>query len=197
MRYWDSSALVPLLVRQEAAGRMMRLLADEGALTVWWGTRGECDSAIVRLERDGFLPAQGAQQAFGRLDDLAAQWHEVQPVDILRETARRILRLHNLRAAGALQLAAALLAAEQRAWTSEFVCLNERLALAAAREGFIVVSDGKRPAAGGVRSRSAQLRLQTRVRVESAKRTVILCGGVKDCTQPNPKTACSIQSPSA
>ncbi len=140
MRFWDSSAVVPLLVRQEASERMMRLFSGDGAVTVWWGTRVECDSAIVRLERDGFLSAGAVQKAFSRLDDLAALWHEIQPVDILRETARRILRLHNLRAADALQLAAAHLAAEQRSSTLEFVCLDERLALAAAREGFVVVS---------------------------------------------------------
>lgn len=140
MSFWDSSAIVPLLVRQQATQRMMRLFSEDGAVTVWWGTRVECDSAIVRLEREGSLPAGAAQQAFGRLDDLAALWHEIQPVDVLRETARRILRLHNLRAADALQLAAAHLAAEQRASTLEFVCLDERLAQAAAREGFVVVS---------------------------------------------------------
>ncbi|MGQ9636028.1 MAG: type II toxin-antitoxin system VapC family toxin [Bryobacteraceae bacterium] len=140
MRFWDSSAVVPLLVRQEASERMMRLFSEDGAVTVRWGTRVECDSAIVRLERDGFLSAGAVQKAFGRLDDLAALWHEIQPVDILRETARRILRLHNLRAADALQLAAAHLAAEQRCSTLEVVCRDERRARSAARGGVVVVN---------------------------------------------------------
>ena len=140
MRYWDSSAIVPLLVQQEASDRMKALFSEDPVLAVWWGTRVECDSAIVRLEREGFLSASGVQKAFGRLDDLAALWHEIQPVDVLRETARRILRLHHLRAGNALQLAAASLAAEQRASTLEFICLDEPLALAAAREGFVVLA---------------------------------------------------------
>ncbi len=140
MRFWDSSAIVPLLVRQEASDRMLALLRANTVLTVWWGTRVECDSAIVRLEREGFLPAGRVQQAFSRLDDLAALWHEIQPVETLRETARRILRTHNLRAADALQLAAAFLASEQRPPTLEVVCLDQRLALAAAREGFVVLA---------------------------------------------------------
>jgi len=138
MRYWDSSAIVPLLVRQETSDRMKALFSEDSVVTVWWGTKVECDSAVARLEREGCLSAVGVQQAISRLDDLAALWHEIQPVDVLREVARRILRLHNLRAGGALQLAAASLAAEQRASTLEFICLDERLALAAAREGFVV-----------------------------------------------------------
>lgn len=42
-----------------------------------------------------------------------------------------------------------------------------------------------------------QLWLQTRSRVLSAKRTVILLGGMNAWTHPRPKVACSIQSPSA
>jgi predicted nucleic acid-binding protein len=118
---------------------MKTLFSEDSILTVWWGTKVECDSAIVRLEREGRLSVRGVQKAFSRLDDLAALWHEIQPVDVLRETARRILRLHDLRAADALQLAAASLAAEQRPSTLEFVCLDERLALAATREGFVVL----------------------------------------------------------
>lgn len=118
---------------------MTTLLSEDPVLTVWWGTRVECDSAIVRLEREGLLSLSRVQEAFSRLDDLAALWHEIQPVDVLRETARRILRLHNSRAADALQLAAASVAAEQRPSTLEFICLDERLSLAAAREGFVII----------------------------------------------------------
>ena len=120
---------------------MKIVFSEDPVLTVWWGTRVECDSAIARLEREGHLTVEGTSEALSRLDDLATLWHEIQPVDILRDTARRVLRLHNLRAADALQLAAASLAAEQRTSTLKFVCLDQRLARAAAREGFVVKSD--------------------------------------------------------
>ena len=73
------------------------------------------------------------------LDAISALWHEVQAVDVLREAARRVLRLHSLRAGDSLQLAAAFMAAENRPSTLEFVCLDDRLGGAARREGFHVL----------------------------------------------------------
>jgi hypothetical protein len=60
----------------------------------------------------------------------------------VRDVARRLLRVHPLRAADALQLAAAYLAAERRPSTLEIVTLDERVRLAAAKEGFIVGDTG-------------------------------------------------------
>jgi hypothetical protein len=49
------------------------------------------------------------------------------------------LRVHDLRVADALQLAAALAAAEARPATLAVVCLDDRLGAAAEREGFPVL----------------------------------------------------------
>jgi len=46
-----------------------------------------------------------------------------------------LLRIHPLRAADSLQLAAALTVAEQEPSSLSFVCLDQRLAEAAIREG--------------------------------------------------------------
>ena len=99
----------------------------------------ECVSALARLERDGALDPQAAVLAFDRLKQLAAGWHEVDPSDIVREVAARFLRVHPLRAADALQLAAAFIAAEQRPASLEMITLDERLASAAQKEGFTVI----------------------------------------------------------
>jgi predicted nucleic acid-binding protein len=100
----------------------------------------ECAAAaLARLDRDGALDPQTAVLAFDRLMQLAAGWHEVDPSDIVRETAVRFLRVHPLRAADALQLAAAFIAAEQRPASLEMITLDERLAGAAQKEGFTVV----------------------------------------------------------
>jgi len=139
LRFWDSSALVPLLVSQSASQRMAELYRADVSIAAWWATRVECDSAIARLERQGELTPDAASAAMRRLDSLARRWHEIQPLDVLRETARRLLRVHNLRAADALQLAAALQAAEQRPSSLELVCLDDRLGLAAQREGFTLL----------------------------------------------------------
>jgi uncharacterized protein len=73
------------------------------------------------------------------LRQLSASWHEVDPSDEIRETAVRFLRVHPLRAADALQLAAAFLAAERRPASLEIVALDDRLANAARKEGFAVL----------------------------------------------------------
>jgi len=57
----------------------------------------------------------------------------------VREAARRLLRVHDLRAADALQLAAAVVASENRPSTMQIVCLDARLAGAALREGFRIL----------------------------------------------------------
>ena len=138
MRFWDSSALVPLLVEEELSELIRELyLKEEGAIT-WWSTPVECVSSIARLERENRLSPQAASQSLERLDAIARHWNRIEPVDAVLETARRLLRVHPLRAADSLQLAAAVLASEGRPSTLEFVCLDDRLVVAAQREGFPV-----------------------------------------------------------
>ncbi len=139
MKFWDSSAVVPLLVHQSASPAIEAYFREDSGLIVWWATRVECDSAIARLERERKLSPKSTDEAFRRLDAISSLWHEVQPVDVLREAARRVLRLHSLRAGDSLQLAAAFMAAENRPSTLEFVCLDDRLGGAARREGFPVL----------------------------------------------------------
>jgi predicted nucleic acid-binding protein len=139
MKFWDSSAIVPLLVEQAATVDMQALAAADPLLLVWWSTAVECGSALARLEREAALDAPSAASAFSRLAQLAAGWQEVEAGDLVRETAIRLLRVHNLRAADSLQLAAAFVAAEGRPSTLEFITLDDRLALAAQKEGFDVL----------------------------------------------------------
>ncbi|MGQ0463959.1 MAG: type II toxin-antitoxin system VapC family toxin [Sporichthyaceae bacterium] len=139
MRFWDSSAVLPLLVAEADTATVQDLLRADPIGLVWWGTTTECTSALARLEREGSLTGADLHTALGRLDDQLAEWHEIQPVDSVRRTARRLLRTHPLRAADALQLAAAIAAAEGRPDSLEFVCLDQRLREAAQREGFPVL----------------------------------------------------------
>lgn len=136
MRFWDASALVPLLVPEPPRDALLDLLETDAALLVWWGTPVECVSALARLERADALSAADTAEALERLRALAAAWHEVLPSEPVRRTALRLLRVHPLRAADSLQLAAAVVAAEHEPATLEFVTLDERLAEAAGREGF-------------------------------------------------------------
>ena len=136
MRFWDSSALVPLIVAETLSETMRALAEDERRIVVWWAAPVECASAVARRERAGDLDPEGASDALATLDSLVAEWSEVPPTPQLRDEAGRLVRVHDLRAADALQLAALQAASERRPRTLEFVALDDRLALAARREGF-------------------------------------------------------------
>ena len=136
MKFWDASAVVPLLMMEPATKAVQAIALADPAILVWWATEVECASAIARLERDGALEDTGVSDAFDRLKRLADGWHEVDASDSIREAAVRFLRVHPLRAADAMQLAAAFVAAEGRPSSLELVTLDERLAAAARKEGF-------------------------------------------------------------
>ena len=136
MKFWDSSAVIPLLVPEATSGSVQRLYADDPVMAAWWATEIECTSAIARRQRLGQLPEDVAAEAFVRLKALREGWHEVEPGEELRESAKRLLRVHDLRTADALQLAAAVYVAEARPSTLELVSLDDRLLAAARREGF-------------------------------------------------------------
>ncbi len=139
MKFWDSSAIVPFLVRDQMTRSLYNIYQQDIKIVVWWGTEIECVSAISRLEREKKLSLNSATEALSRLKELRAEWYEIQPVDALRETAKRMLRVHVLCAADSLQLAAALIASENKPSTLDFACLDNRLAAAAQKEGFNVI----------------------------------------------------------
>ena len=135
MRFWDSSAIVPLLLDEELSGSVNTEYRRDPEMVAWWGTGIECASAIARRERDGRIDGRTTAAAIERLDLLGAAWLEMHPTVPIRRTAIRLLRVHPLRAGDALQLAAALTAAEGDPSSLAFVTLDDRLADAAAREG--------------------------------------------------------------
>ncbi len=138
MRFWDSSALVPLFSSEKRTRAVQALYLQDPEVVVWWGTVVECASAIARLERDRALSPRDAAESFSRLDAFAQSWMQIDPSDEIRESARRFLRVHPLRAADALQLAAALVAAERRPSTLSFMTCDDRLRDAAGKEGFLL-----------------------------------------------------------
>jgi predicted nucleic acid-binding protein len=143
VRFWDSSALVPLVVAEPSSDRLRGLAGDRRRLVVWWAATVECASALARREREGDLDPAGTAEALVTLDGLADEWSEVPPTGRVRDVARRLVRVHDLRAADALQLAAAYEASAQQPATLELVTLDERLARAATREGFRIVDPAR------------------------------------------------------
>ena len=117
----------------------MTLLEDDPQLLVWWGTPVEIVCALARREREGHLTADQTAAAIEALHTIAAGWQEIVPSDSVRRTAERLLRVHPLRSADSLQLAAAIVAADHDPASLAFVSLDERLNAAARREGFAIV----------------------------------------------------------
>ena len=139
MRFWDSSAVVPVISRQQASAAVRNLLAKDDEVTVWWGTWVECAVAISRLRREDALDEESETEARARLDRLAEGWLDTEPTDDLRLLASLVSKGHPLKAADALQLAAALRWCEGSTEGSGFVCLDNRLRQAARNEGFTVL----------------------------------------------------------
>jgi hypothetical protein len=144
MRFWDSSAIVPLLTKQVATPVVEALLDADPQLLVWWGTPVECVSALARLERGGVLSHADVGLARARLTALAESWNEVQPHVRVRSAAERLLRVHPLRAGDALQLGAALEVCSGDPEGLDFVCFDQRLSEAASREGLQVIAEAVR-----------------------------------------------------
>jgi predicted nucleic acid-binding protein len=140
LKFWDSSAIISLTVTEANTDAMRAFAEGDPVMCVWCATEVECVSALARLEREGALTEAATTVALQRLDLLAESWNEVQPVAAVRVAARRLLRVHTLHAADALQLGAAVVAAEGRPASLEIVTLDERLATAARREGFAVAA---------------------------------------------------------
>jgi hypothetical protein len=139
VNFWDTSAVVPLLVREaDTPVREARLMEMTG-ITVWWVTRVECVSALCRREREGRLSPEAIHAAMARLGALCRQWTVVSPSQVILSRAERLLKVHPLRAADSMQLAAALLATREEPENSTFHTADSRLALAAGKEGFAVL----------------------------------------------------------
>ena len=139
MKYWDSSALVALVLDEPRSAERRATVRRDPAIVTWWGSRIECASALNRLERDGRFKGDGLDRSLDQLGLLADSWIEIEPLEQVRKRAIRLLRLHPLRAADALQLAAALTAAGEDPQRLDLVSSDERLSAAARREGFRVL----------------------------------------------------------
>ena len=133
--FWDASAIVPLCVPAQNPGHGRRLL-HQHAPVVWWGTTVEVISALARLKRERLLTEAQHLAASQRLEALQKVWREIQPTDRLRDLAKTRLDRYEIRAADALQLAAALVWCNERPKNRAFLCRDVRLREVARKEGF-------------------------------------------------------------
>ncbi len=140
MNFWDSSAILPLLVREATSEGVRRFLESEPEMAIWWATPVECMSALARKEREGKLDLPQMSSAQADLDLIAANSVEVTATDTVRQLAQKLLRRYPLRAADSMQLAAACALAGEATRDYGFVGSDARLTLAAAKEGFRLIT---------------------------------------------------------
>lgn len=135
--------MLPLLVAEAETRSAERWLREDPAVVVWTLTRVELLSALARRRRDE--PRSARALAAARREVLRAwdRWTEIAPVDAVRRHAERLVETHPLRAADAVQIAAAIVAAEERPDTLEFLSFDERQMAAADLEGFRVLRPGE------------------------------------------------------
>jgi predicted nucleic acid-binding protein len=107
-------------------------------MVLWTMTPVEVVSALRRLEREGSLGPDLADRAEARVDQLVEVSHLVIDIESVKSQARRLLRLHPLRAADALQLGAALEWSGGHPSGRILHTFDDRLARAARLEGFRV-----------------------------------------------------------
>jgi hypothetical protein len=139
VRFWDASALFVLAAGEPGTSEVRRLFEEDPFGVVWFFTAVEIRSALARRHRAGTIDAGTRDSIWGRFAALRPFLAEVDAVGQVRDRAHRLLDRHPLRAADALQLAAAIVTAEGRSTPPSLVTLDRRLAEAAAAEGFAVL----------------------------------------------------------
>ena len=84
MKFWDTSAIVPLCVDESFSPLVREILAEDQDMMVWWGTRIEWTSALMRQVREGVLTLSDERAARQVLQVLTRTWEEVRPNEDLR-----------------------------------------------------------------------------------------------------------------
>lgn len=141
MRFWDTSALLALLAGQTGSALLMPLAEEDLGVAIWWATPMELASAVCRLLREHAVEEAECTRLLDRIAAIVRAADQIEPAGVVREAAVRMLRVHDLRAADALQLASALVWSEYSPSGFGFVSTDRRLRTAASREGFSVLPD--------------------------------------------------------
>jgi|ERR1035437_1187554 predicted nucleic acid-binding protein len=136
--FWDSSALLPLCVKQRATP-VVQALSAKYRMAVWWSTPVEMRGAFARLLRMGQLTPTGHVAAQVELENFRRTWREIEPSEPLREQAERLVDCFPLNAADAEQLAAALAWCLGRPRGRVFISGDSQLLDAARQLGFLAI----------------------------------------------------------
>ena len=138
MRFWDASALIPLIVAEDQTDYCLKALKADSEIMVWSLSEVEVCSALCRKQREGILSEAALADAMARMNQVLGAAFVVAATTRVKQRALRLLHVHILRAADALQLSAALVAVQEEVHKMPVMCFDDRLCAAARREGFIV-----------------------------------------------------------
>ena len=141
MKFWDSSAIVPLVSDEEKSAWARKQLRTDPVGIVWCLSSVEVQSALARRLREGALSRKDHDAAERRSRALFRSMSRVVAIEPVLQRALRIVNVHPLRAADSLQLAAALVVSRDRPADLTFATLDVRLAEVARSEGFPVEID--------------------------------------------------------
>jgi len=139
VRFWDSSALVPLIIEEKHSKACRQILRTDSAQIVFCLSQTEILSALWRRRRENFLDDADIRVVETRLGSLASRWTEIHSLTKVRDAAEQLLRSYPLRAADSLQLGACIAIFGNQRRDREFVVLDNVLAEAARSEGFKVI----------------------------------------------------------
>lgn len=133
--FWDSSALIPLCIDQPATP-VAKKFSHEYEPVIWWATPVEIRSSFARLWRMKEINESGLVTAHRCLVELESEWREIDPSPSLRDLAEEFPNRYGLRAADALQLAAASIWTMRRPANRPFLSGDHKLLEAARNMGF-------------------------------------------------------------
>lgn len=141
MNFWDTSGLLPIFVEEKTSKTLRSLFEDrtEEGIVIWTLTPVEFLSSICRLDRMRQMTGEQARAVISRFNEIRDTFNVVRDVETVKDQAERLLRIHSLKAADALQLAAALVSCDNNPRTCSFVSVDDKLAEAAFKEGFQIL----------------------------------------------------------
>ncbi len=138
MKFWDSSAIVPLVVQQPLSKYSLTLLKSDPVQLVSFSTYCEVFSALSRLERERSLKTESFSASEHRLNILCKSWHVASFSPLVESETKRLLRIHPIKCADAFQLASAITCCERNFGAFSFVTFDEKLGNTAVKEGFVI-----------------------------------------------------------
>jgi uncharacterized protein len=138
MRFWDTSAIVPLLITEPQSVTMRDTLADDPTIATAAIATIEITSALWRRRHRREISVGAHHDAEVIFASLTRRWREVVDSAEVMEVALRLVTRHPMKSLDALQLASAIVLAPAPELLP-FVTLDKKLAAAARAEGFPIL----------------------------------------------------------